>query len=215
LRATIESPLGPLFHGRSLRDFPRRDRLDEVSFELHLADKGRAATDRDLGNLILEHLPGDDPLRPWARRLASGLFTVELAGHLTGSIDLVLRVPIPDAPARFVVVDYKTNVLAEPGRLPQSSDYNPDRLPAAMAEHHYPLQALLYSVALHRYLRWRVPDYEPARHLGGAAYLFVRGMTGRTTPVSDGNPHGVFSWQVPSPLVSALSDLLDGAQVGP
>ena len=47
-----------------------------------------------------------------------------------------------------------------------------------MVEHDYPLQALLYSVALHRYLRWRLPGYRPADHLGGVAYLFVRGMTG-------------------------------------
>jgi exodeoxyribonuclease V beta subunit len=118
-----------------------------------------------------------------------------------------------DAPARFVIVDYKTNTLAERGRGPQSSDYHPDRLPAAMAEHHYPLQALLYSVALHRYLRWRVRGYEPAVHLGGAAYLFIRGMAGAATPVVDGNPHGVFSWRVPPALVTASSDLLGGAEV--
>ena len=98
--------------------------------------------------------------------------------------------------------------------FPRRIDYHPDRLGAAMAEHHYPLQALLYSVALHRYLRWRVAGYDPALHLGGAAYLFVRGMTGATTPVVDGDPHGVFSWRVPHALVLALSDLLDGAEVG-
>jgi exodeoxyribonuclease V beta subunit len=77
------------------------------------------------------------------------------------------------------------------------------------------LQALLYAVALHRYLRWRVPGYDPARHLGGAGYLFVRGMAGKSTPVVDGNPHGVFSWQVPAGLVSSLSSLLAGAGVEP
>ena len=102
-------------------------------------------------------------------------------------------------------------MLGEPGRLPQLDDYRPDRLPAAMAEHHYPLQALLYSVALHRYLRWRVRGYEPARHLGGVAYLFVRGMAGPATPTVAGNPYGVFTWRVPPSLVTALSDLLDGA----
>ena len=42
---------------------------------------------------------------------------------------------------------------------------------------HYPLQALLYTVALHRYLRWRIPGYDPERILGGALYLFLRGMS--------------------------------------
>ena len=216
LRAAIETPLGPLFNGQRLRELARSERLGELGFELRLGGKGRLATDRDIGTLMLAHLPEDDPLRPWAQRLASGLFGVELAGHLTGSLDMVVRVRDSagsDAPARFVVVDYKTNTLAERGRGPQSSDYHPDRLPAAMAEHHYPLQALLYSVALHRYLRWRVRGYEPAVHLGGAAYLFIRGMAGAATPVVDGNPHGVFSWRVPPALVTASSDLLDGAEV--
>ncbi|MGO9962147.1 MAG: UvrD-helicase domain-containing protein [Acidimicrobiales bacterium] len=215
LRAAIETPLGPLFAGKRLRDLPRSERLDELSFELRLGERGRVATDRSIGRLMLSYLPEGDPVRGWAQRLAAGMFDVELAGHLTGSIDLVARVgggTDGEAPPRFVVVDYKTNTLGERGRLPRSIDYHPDRLPAAMAEHHYPLQALLYSVALHRYLRWRVPTYEPALHLGGAAYLFVRGMSGSGTPVADGSPYGVFSWRVPPALVTALSDLLDGAE---
>jgi len=216
LRAVIETPLGPLFDGRRLRDLPRGERLNELSFDMRLAGRGRRATDRDIGALVLAHVPDDDPLRFWAERLSSGLLSVELAGHLTGSMDMVVRVHDGEggqrAP-RFVVVDYKTNVLAEPARLPQELDYHPDRLPAAMAEHHYPLQALLYSVALHRYLRWRVPGYDPAHHLGGIAYLFVRGMAGAATPVAGGGPYGVFNWRIPVALVSALSDLLDGAEV--
>jgi exodeoxyribonuclease V beta subunit len=78
-----------------------------------------------------------------------------------------------------------------------------------MLEHHYPLQALLYSVALHRYLRWRVRDYDPTTDLGGAAYLFIRGMAGPTTPIVDGVPHGVFPWNIPSALIVELSDLFE------
>jgi exodeoxyribonuclease V beta subunit len=55
--------------------------------------------------------------------------------------------------------------------------------------------------------------YRPADHLGGVAYLFVRGMTGPEVPVSDGRPYGVFEWAVPPALVTALSDLLDGRAV--
>lgn len=47
-----------------------------------------------------------------------------------------------------------------------------------MAANHYPLQAHLYLVALHRYLRWRLPGYEPERHLGGYVYVFLRGVPG-------------------------------------
>ncbi len=59
---------------------------------------------------------------------------------------------------------------------------------------HYPLQALLYSVALHRFLRWRQPGYDPRIHLGGVLYLFLRGMCGPDTPTVDEMPCGVFSW---------------------
>jgi exodeoxyribonuclease V beta subunit len=79
---------------------------------------------------------------------------------------------------------------------------------AAMIGAHYPLQALLYGVALHRYLRWRLPGYDPQRHLGGSLYLFVRGMCGPDTPVVDGTPCGVFGWAPPPALTLALSRLL-------
>jgi exodeoxyribonuclease V beta subunit len=216
LRAAIDTPLGPLLPGKRLRDFTRRDYLRELDFELRLGESAHPATDRDIGALVLHHLPPGDPLRPWAEDLATGLFDVELAGHLTGSIDLVLRVidhSAPNSPPRFVVADYKTNKLPGFGRESRSSDYHPDQLPAAMIEHHYPLQALLYSVALHRYLRWRLPDYRPNDHLGGAAYLFVRGMVGADTPIANESPYGVFGWRVPPALVCDLSDLLDGRDV--
>jgi exodeoxyribonuclease V beta subunit len=79
-----------------------------------------------------------------------------------------------------------------------------------MLHSHYPLQALLYSVVLHRYLRWRLPGYDPTVHLGGILYLYVRGMCGPDTPVVDGQPCGVFAWQPPASMVVALSDLLAG-----
>ena len=71
-----------------------------------------------------------------------------------------------------------------------------------MSRAHYGLQALLYAVALHRYLRWRMPGYEPGRHLAGVLYLFVRGMAGEPDA-------GVFAWAPPGDLVTALSDVLD------
>jgi exodeoxyribonuclease V beta subunit len=78
-----------------------------------------------------------------------------------------------------------------------------------MQQAHYPLQAMLYLVALHRYLRWRLAGYDPATNLAGVLYLFVRGMSGLDTPVVDGGPCGVFAWPAPTRLVTGLSDLLD------
>ncbi|HSS23642.1 MAG TPA: hypothetical protein VLL82_04390, partial [Mycobacterium sp.] len=100
--------------------------------------------------------------------------------------------------------DYKTNRLGD-----TAADYGFPRLVEAMLHSDYPLQALLYSAVLHRFLRLRQPGYDPAQHLGGVLYLFVRGMCGPGTPVDDGHPAGVFGWKPPPELVVALSDLLD------
>lgn len=211
LEAAVRTPLGPLFAGRALVDLAPSDRLDEMSFDLTLGEGGGRATDADVGRLLLDHLPAGDPLGPWAASLADGPFSAVLAGHLTGSIDLVARVRHDDGIERFVISDYKTNRLATRGVTPSAAHFQPDQLPAAMAEHQYPLQALLYSVALHRYLRWRLPGYDPAVHLGGTAYLFVRGMVGPDTPTTDGVPNGVFGWRPAAELIIGLSDLLDGS----
>jgi exodeoxyribonuclease V beta subunit len=80
-----------------------------------------------------------------------------------------------------------------------------------MERSHYGLQALLYTVALHRYLRWRLPDYDAARHLAGVHYLFLRGMLGADAPTVHGGTCGVFSWHPPAGLVLALSDVLEAA----
>jgi len=208
LRLAIQSPLGPVCGGVRLADIGPADRLAEVSFDLRLADGGAPCSVRAIGGVVQEHLGTDDPLAGWAAELAAGRIDATVAGHLTGSIDLVMRVPGgPDGP-RFVVADYKTNALHQRGVPAGAADYGVDRLVAAMEEHDYPLQALLYSVALHRYLRWRLPGYRPHAHLGGIAYLFLRGMGGPGE--AGGNPPGVFGWAVPPALVVSLSELLHG-----
>jgi exodeoxyribonuclease V beta subunit len=218
LSDAVHTPLGPLLGDLRLAEVPRADRLDEMEFDLRLGEASSPATDAEVGALVEAHLaPADlfdtQPLHDWARGLVRGRFGAVLAGHLTGSIDAVLRMRGDDGTPRFVVVDYKTNRLTPRGRAASADDYRPDQLVRAMADHHYPLQALLYSVALHRYLRWRLADYDPHVHLGGVAYLFVRGMVGESTRVTDGQRHGVFSWAVPAELVIELSDLLDGEPV--
>ena len=213
LAAVVRTPLGPRFAGRALADLRPADRLDELAFDLTLGEGGHRPDDAEVGRLLVDHLPADDPLRPWAEGLADGPFDATLAGSLTGSIDLVARIRHDDGVERFVVCDYKTNRLAPAGTPATAAWYRPDRLAAAMAEHHYPLQALLYGVAVHRYLRWRLPGYEPQVHLGGVGYLFVRGLTGPDVPTVDGVPHGLFDWSPPPGLVPELSDLLHGSPV--
>ena len=226
LLATLDSPLGPLAGDRTLGSVRVADRLSELDFELPLAggDEGRPSSalpgaDRprlsQLAPLLRRHLPPGDPLLPYADALeGAGHEAQVLSGYLTGSIDAVLRLEDGEAGGpRFLVVDYKTNRLGVPDEPLTAADYRPDVLAAAMAHSSYPLQALLYAVVLHRFLRWRLPGYDPAQHLGGVLYLYVRGMCGPDTPRVGGAPCGVFAWRPPAGLVHDVSDLLDGRQV--
>ncbi len=206
LRAAIETPLGPLLDGLALRDFARADRLDELGFELPLAggDEPRGWAELSQVAAALEQLLGaGDPLAGYAQRLRddAGL-RHSVRGYLTGSLDLVVRLPGADRP-RFAVLDYKTNWLGELGQPLTSLAYRPRVLAAEMQRHHYALQGLLYLVALHRYLRWRVPEHDPDTDIAGFVYLFLRGMT------AAGTLDGVFGWRPPSGLVQRLSDVLD------
>jgi exodeoxyribonuclease V beta subunit len=209
-----DTPLGPLASGLTLRQIGLRDRLRELDFEFPLAGgdrRGEAPDIRlaDVGVLLRSLLPAEDPLASYADRLiGETLGSQSLRGYLSGSVDAVLRIPNGSA-QRYLIVDYKTNWLGDPDRPLTAADYARPRLAEAMLHSDYPLQALLYSVVLHRYLRWRQPEYDPTRHLGGVLYLFLRGMCGSETPVIDGHPAGVFSWAPPPALVTALSGLLD------
>ncbi|WP_286691089.1 UvrD-helicase domain-containing protein [Aeromicrobium sp. REDSEA-S38_B2] len=218
LVGALSTPLGPLADDLTLAEALGRRPFREMEFELPLAGgdsvraAGRTGTLADVADLMEAHLPSGDPLRPFAAELRdASLRGRTLRGYLTGSIDLLLRLDGD----RTLVVDHKTNRL-ESGALVEAGGgleaYAPERLADAMLHTTYPLQALLYAVAQHRFLRWRLRGYDPDVHLAGVLYLFVRGMTGPDGPRgADGSPFGVFAWRPPSALVLDLSALLDGS----
>lgn len=96
--------------------------------------------------------------QPWFRPLAFA----EIKGFLRGFIDLVVEYE-----GRFYVIDYKSNDL---------DAYDQAHLIFAMREHDYGLQAVLYALAVHRYLKVRLPGYDYLTHFGGVRYLFLRGL---------------------------------------
>ncbi len=120
---------------------------------------------------------------------------MHLNGMLGGFIDLVFA-----SDGRYHVLDYKTNWLGT-----GLDAYAGAGLDAAMAAHHYPLQALIYTVALHRHLRQRLRGYDPRSHLGDSWYLFVRAVG--LAPDS-----GVWRRRWPSDLIEALDDALAGME---
>ncbi len=212
---SLETPLGGPFGDVTLAAIPPVDRLPEMDFEMGLAPLLDGVQASGIGRVLQEMLSSDDPLRAYAAMLASSAFDVPVGGLLNGSIDAVLRTPgsTPDRP-RLVLADYKSNKLHKTGMEAPLRAYHPDRLVAAMAEHHYPLQAVLYGTAVYRMLRWRLPAIDPDDCIDGVVYGFIRGMKGPDTPTDErGHRYGVFAWQPPRGLWERLSDLLVAASL--
>jgi exodeoxyribonuclease V beta subunit len=207
---SLETPLGGPFGELTFAHVPPRDRLAEMDFDMGLASLAAGVQAKALGEALADMLPAGDPLGDYAAMLAGPAFEVDMGGLLTGSIDALLRLPAstPDRP-RLLICDYKSNKLHRTGMPDPLRAYAPDRLVAAMAEHHYPLQALLYGTAVYRMLRWRLPKADPDDCIAGVAYAFIRGMKGSATPIdARGHRCGVFAWQPPRGLWRRLSDVL-------
>jgi exodeoxyribonuclease V beta subunit len=122
----------------------------EMAFTLPVHQLGASRID----GLIRQHvLPGQ--ARP-------ALQALQLEGMLTGFMDLVL-----EHGGRYFVLDYKSNLLDGYGAAP---------LQQSILAHRYDVQYTLYLLALHRLLKSRLPDYDYERHVGGALYLYLRGI---------------------------------------
>ena len=140
-----------------------------------------------LAGLLAEHGYGE---------VAEGLLFDDLHGYMKGFIDLVF-----EHEGRFFIADYKSNYLGA-----RVEDYSAASLRHPMMSAKYPLQYLLYTLALHRYLRNRLPDYDYGRHFGGVFYLFLRGMR-----AEQGAQAGVWRDRPPRALIEAMDALMEGA----
>jgi exodeoxyribonuclease V beta subunit len=117
-------------------------------------------------------------------------------GMLKGFIDLVVC-----HQGRYYVMDYKSNYLGE-----NRSAYGSDAMAAAIREHRYDLQYVLYTLALHRLLTARLPGYSYQRDVGGAVYLFLRGV--------DDQGRGLFVDKPPEGLIGHLDACFAGKETG-
>ena len=136
-------------------------RLVELEFAFPVAGLDRAR----LGASLQEN-GYRNPFAPSPDDRAGEAPPPPIDGFLRGFVDLVI-----EHGGRWYVIDYKSNWLgASPG------DYSREAVGAAMRASAYPLQYLLYLVALHRHLDLKLPGYDYDRHVGGVFYLFVRGM---------------------------------------
>lgn len=125
----------------------------------------------------------------------------ELTGYMKGIIDLVFEYA-----GRFWIADWKSNHLGN-----TAVHYNQAALHTAMAAHGYHLQALLYTLALHRYLRIKQPAYDYTTHCGGYLYLFVRGV--RPDWQVEGQAAGVYHHKPTAAMIDALDRLMHGERL--
>jgi exodeoxyribonuclease V beta subunit len=185
---TLERVLAtPLDMGGTLylKDVPRNRRLDELEFTYPVTE----LTCEGLQKFLKAHGFAVGAIQEEIERLTFA----PARGYMRGFIDLIF-----EAGGRFYLTDYKSNWL---GDTPES--YREEALPAVMARHSYYLQYLIYAVALHRYLRLRLPNYDYEAQFGGVLYLFLRGMDPGLGP-----GYGVFRARPAGNLIETLDEYL-------
>lgn len=183
LQQLIDTVLVTPLDGKSLllNQKAPSQRLVEMEFLLPIEVLSAPALNR----VIQRH----DPLSAKAGDL--GFQTVQ--GMLKGFIDLVF-----EHQGKYYVLDWKSNHLGD-----DVTHYHGEALKSAMADHRYDLQYQIYALALHRFLRSRLANYQYDHHFGGVYYLFLRGMDGQSD-------HGIFAAKPTFEFLQEMDRLIDG-----
>lgn len=159
-------------------------RLSELEFFFPLARVGSERLCEAVSRYTGASLPVD------LVRLFERLAFAPARGMLRGFIDLVV-----ESEGRFYILDWKSNHLGN-----RAGEYDQARMRLEMEENLYPLQYLLYTVALDNFLKLRLPEYDYDRHFGGVFYVFLRGV--------DGTGNGIFADRPPKELIRELAAAL-------
>ncbi|WP_374574559.1 UvrD-helicase domain-containing protein [Acinetobacter sp.] len=174
----------PLQAGFSLSRLPAGSCLPEFPFYLALSD--RPVQIRQMQRLFQQH-----------GLQIEALNEANSARYLTGAVDLVYY----DG-QRYHIADYKSNFLGNAGQ-----HYALPEVQRSMSQSSYWLQAALYLAALHRYLSVSLQGYDIHQHLGGASYLYLRGMRGQADS-------GVCCWQPEAQFILQLDEILGSPDAG-
>ncbi|WP_430472225.1 exodeoxyribonuclease V subunit beta [Wielerella bovis] len=166
----------PLMPHTSLHTIPEHKLLNELGFLFHTQDFRLPD--------IQQWFAKQSGLPENIVQAAQHLNFRDVRGFVNGFIDLLAQNERGDV----FVVDYKSNYLGD-----TSAAYTPDAMNAAIAEHHYYLQALIYAVATARYLRSRHMQPETIH----VRYLFLRGLDGISA-------NGVWAWDIPVQYLQKL-----------
>ncbi len=170
----INISLGSELQNKKLVDIPNENLLKEVKYDLTLSYEGRYLNSQDISKCFLL-----DQEYEFGAEYANKINDLQIMnkGFHSGCIDCVFPVGSSLEDSKWWVIDWKSNFISGSDTsdcLP--INYNYENMRNEMIKHHYPLQAHLYLLALHRLLKWRVKNYQPHLHLGGYIYLFLKGL---------------------------------------
>jgi exodeoxyribonuclease V beta subunit len=197
LEEALQTPLYPNMQF-SMSDLPVEQTLREAEFYFPMNDTQWT----QLREVLATHRKNVADIIGGEVETAPQLITAKLQGMMHGFIDLIF-----EHDGQFYVADYKSTWLGD-----TLDSYMPTALFHNNQHHLYDLQYLIYCLALHRYLKNTLPNYDPDIHFGGVYYLYLRGMH----PENE-RGEGVFYTDVPSSVLNRLDGIFaskDDAQQG-
>ena len=195
VQSVLRAPLGE--ERFSLSQVGMERRLTELEFFFPLA----AITSERLRDAVTRYSTrkpsaSSTPFPVDMAGLFSHLAFAPVQGMLRGFVDLVV-----EHGGRYYLLDWKSNHLGN-----RVDDYDEPGMRREMERSLYPLQYLLYTVALDNYLKFRITGYDYDKHFGGVFYLFLRGV--------DGKGNGIFADRPPKGFIEELSHALRGRPPG-
>ena len=179
LNGLLQVPL-PLAEGHAVRLVD----LNTYRYEMEFWFASRQVDVHRLDTLVRQNTHNGAP-----RAAAEGY---RLNGLFKGFIDLCFEYE-----GRYYVADYKSNWLGA-----DDASYSSAAMEVSILEHRYDLQYVLYLLALHRQLQARLPGYDYDQHMGGALFIYLRGLSART--------RGVYFSRPPRALIEQLDLLFQG-----
>ena len=174
LKRIINSPLGIELNNKRLIDIPEKEIIKELKYDLSLSYKGKIITSEDIEKCFYL-----DENHEFGKSYSNKVKDLDIysKGFHSGCIDCIIPVGENIENSKWWIIDWKSNYISNYQNnqcLPQN--YNYENMKKEMVKHHYPLQSHLYLLALHRFLKWRLPNYSPQNSLGGYLYIFIRGL---------------------------------------
>jgi len=176
IRRVVSTPLND---NLMLSKIPNKDRLNELEFYFPLKKLKRD----DLLNVFSNYNKFD------VKHILENLNIGCVNGFMMGFIDLVFRFN-----NKFYIVDWKSNLIGKGKEF-----YTKEFIKNEMRRHLYFLQYYIYALALHKYLKLNLVNYNFDKHFGGVFYIFMRWV--------DNNKRGIFYDKIQYEIISKLENI--------